>query len=173
MNEKKLKELIEQGLSTRQLAFRLATSQTNVRYWLKKLDLRTHQNPYNKGARIEREDCSLCGKKQDPKRDYYTKKCWACCTQIRRLRIRIAAFAYKGGKCVRCGRSDGPYDAYDFHHIRDKEFAIGRAHCVSTKRLRAELDKCILLCAFCHRVEHSVEKSGALWEEVDKKQLVI
>lgn len=56
------------------------------------------------------------------------------------------AIKLKGGKCIFCG-----YDKYngalDFHHID----GITR----SWKRVEKELEKCVLVCANCHREIHA------------------
>lgn len=162
MNEKQLRKLVKRGASTRQIAFAMAASQTNVRYWLKKYGIKTKIS--RKGPR---EQCLICDKQMDPKRDRYNAKCWSCYVKIRRVRIRRAAFIYKGASCNHCGRSDGPLDAYDFHYISgSKDFAISRAHSKSLVRVKEELDKCELLCAFCHRVVHSPESETRLMEAV-------
>jgi hypothetical protein len=59
-------------------------------------------------------------------------------------------------KCSRCGFNEHP-SALDFHHIEDnKEFDIGKmaGHGYSFKRIKEEIDKCIVLCANCHRIHH-------------------
>ncbi len=63
---------------------------------------------------------------------------------------------YLGGKCEICGLADNPI-SYDFHHNdpNEKDFALsGKALKYSWDRLKAELDKCQLLCAICHRKLH-------------------
>ena len=60
-----------------------------------------------------------------------------------------------GGRCIRCGYA-GSLRALDFHH-RDpsqKSFAISAFSGAWTKLL-AEAQKCDLLCANCHRMEHA------------------
>lgn len=158
MDKTALESLVRQNKSTRQIASYLSTSQTNVRYWLSTYGLKTQRSPKNKGHRTKWSNCSLCGREQNTKKDRCQKKCDSCYTLIRRIRLRKAAFAYKGGRCAICARSDGPLSAYDFHHPdANKEFAISRAY-YSKKKIRKELDKCVLLCAFCHRVQHSIER---------------
>ncbi len=63
------------------------------------------------------------------------------------------AIEYKGGKCQICS-----YDRYqgalELHHVdkTQKSFGIGdKGYTRSWEKVRAELDKCVLLCANCHR----------------------
>lgn len=73
----------------------------------------------------------------------------------RRRRTKIKAVEYKGGKCEFCGYNRCLM-ALDFHH-RDpsiKEFSISRVT-ASWKRVKKELDKCVLACATCHREIHA------------------
>ena len=93
----------------------------------------------------------------------------------RRKKIRHMSIDYKGGKCEICGYNRCP-EAMEFHHMdhKEKEFGISdKGYTRSWERIRSELDKCILLCANCHREVHSelqlprgivVEKSGELKE---------
>jgi hypothetical protein len=71
--------------------------------------------------------------------------------------VKLAAVKYKGGACERCGYNKSPY-ALEFHH-RDpsqKDGNISRMLSHSWSRVKKELDKCIMLCANCHREEHEV-----------------
>lgn len=63
---------------------------------------------------------------------------------------------YKGGKCQICGY-DKCQAAFDFHHLdpSKKDFNISRYKgVIMTDKVKDELDKCILLCANCHREKH-------------------
>lgn len=76
----------------------------------------------------------------------------------RRQKLKRIAIEYKGGKCEKCGYDkDFPW-VYDFHHIdgQTKDFGIGHYSGGLTKMLN-ELDKCIMLCANCHREVHYQE----------------
>ena len=68
------------------------------------------------------------------------------------------AIEYCGGKCMHCGGVFSPA-VYDFHHInpKEKEVAISKIMSHSWESIKNELDKCILLCANCHRIEHNKE----------------
>ena len=94
----------------------------------------------------------------------------------RRKKIKLLSIAYKGGQCQLCGykRYAG---ALELHHINkaEKSFGIGeKGYTRAWEKVKAELEKCILLCANCHREvsggitqlpsESSVEKRGELLE---------
>jgi 5-methylcytosine-specific restriction endonuclease McrA len=74
----------------------------------------------------------------------------------RRAEIRQRAIDYLGGCCQRCGYDRG-MEALEFHH-RDsarKEFGISSSgYTRGWAKVRAELRKCDLLCANCHRETH-------------------
>lgn len=66
------------------------------------------------------------------------------------------AVAHLGGKCCMCGYSKC-IGALDIHHIDPltKEFAISvDGNTRSWDRVRREIEKCILVCANCHREAH-------------------
>ena len=74
-----------------------------------------------------------------------------------RQRVKLRAVLDAGGACRGCGRRE-PVDALEFHHLdpKTKEFGIsvdGEAR--SWQRVRAELAKCVLVCANCHREAHA------------------
>jgi 5-methylcytosine-specific restriction endonuclease McrA len=59
-------------------------------------------------------------------------------------------------KCTHCG-FDKYKPALDFHHVdpKEKDIIITKLRDCSPKRLEAEVKKCIVLCANCHRAFHS------------------
>jgi hypothetical protein len=71
-----------------------------------------------------------------------------------RQRTKVIAVKYKGSKCCRCGY-DRCIKALDFHHIdpAKKDFSVSGVS-RSWESIKAELDKCILVCANCHRELH-------------------
>lgn len=79
-------------------------------------------------------------------------------TQARRHARKLRAIEYKGGKCQHC---DGVFHpaALDFHHVDPytKDVEPGLMMGYRDEKLFAELDKCILLCANCHRIHHFKE----------------
>ena len=66
------------------------------------------------------------------------------------------AVEYKGGCCSICGY-DGCIEALEFHHIdpSEKDFGISsKGYTRSWERVKEEIDRCVLLCANCHREVH-------------------
>ena len=147
MKKKVLINLINKGYSTRELAKDLNKSQTTIRYWLKKYDLKTKNSMRNRNPAGKK--CIVCDKTLEKK-----NICPGCYTKIRRYRNKTEAVKIKGGKCARCGWS-GPIAGFSFHHTRDKEFEIADAANIAWAKLRIELEKCELLCLNCHSIEHS------------------
>jgi 5-methylcytosine-specific restriction endonuclease McrA len=77
--------------------------------------------------------------------------------QKRRKNLRWKAIAYKGGRCQSCGY-DRCREALEFHHLNSfrKDFGISsKGYTRSWGKVQKELDKCILLCANCHREIHA------------------
>ena len=72
----------------------------------------------------------------------------------RRKKNKELLVEYKGGKCERCGY-DKCIAALEFHHLdpSTKETKnLGTT--ASLDKQKAEADKCILVCANCHREIH-------------------
>lgn len=165
MDKQKLIELINQNKSIREIAKEFNKGKTTVRYWLNKYQLET-----NKKGIDEKPSEKICTKCQilKPIEEYYFKnkehtcrqaECKTCfnkriTTQFKDLKTECVS--YKGGACERCGYNKYQ-GALEFHHLdpKEKDFAISS----STSRkltdvLRKELDKCLLVCANCHREIH-------------------
>lgn len=74
---------------------------------------------------------------------------------INRNKQKYNLVRLKGGKCTKCGYKNN-IKALDFHHIDGKkEKTISQLSSSKMSKILKELDKCILLCANCHRKEHS------------------
>ncbi len=74
----------------------------------------------------------------------------------RRVKLRIMAREYKGGRCEICGYNKCSR-ALSFHHLDPKQKIFGvsdKGLTRSWEKTKAEIDKCILLCANCHMEVH-------------------
>lgn len=64
---------------------------------------------------------------------------------------------YKGGHCIICGYNRC-MSALEFHHLdqNKKDFSISvNGYTMSWEKIKNELDKCVCVCANCHREIHS------------------
>ena len=87
-------------------------------------------------------------------------RCRACSVDSvtsRRKALKKMAVDYKGGCCSMCGY-DKCISALEFHHLNpnEKDFHLGgKYQTASWDKIRSEIDKCVLLCANCHREIHA------------------
>ena len=72
-----------------------------------------------------------------------------------RKRTKQLLVEYKGGECEVCGYNKC-VEALEFHHIDEstKSFQISGST-RSLEKQKAEADKCVMLCANCHRELHA------------------
>ena len=111
MNYDVINSLVAKGLSTRKISTELKTSQSNVRYWLKKYNLQTLRKT-NGDNNLKL--CPKC-KTSKPKDDFYKstksssycKSCIIVSNKERQRNTKQLAVEYKGGKCSKCGYSLG------------------------------------------------------------------
>lgn len=86
----------------------------------------------------------------------HCKKCTTKAVQKRREKLKLLAFEYKGSKCEYCGYNKC-LAAIEFHHLdpTKKDFGISeKGYTRSWQKIKEELDKCIMVCANCHREIH-------------------
>lgn len=62
----------------------------------------------------------------------------------------------KNKSCIKCG--ENRWWVLDFHHVNDKEYQISQlVKHGSLELLKKEVNKCVVLCANCHRDLHHNE----------------
>lgn len=101
-------------------------------------------------------NCEICGKESELT-IYGIHACKTCSFAIKRFKCKYKAIMYKGGKCSNCGYNKC-FNALEFHHINpnEKDFSFARITSIKWETVKQELDKCVLLCANCHRKAHHI-----------------
>ena len=86
----------------------------------------------------------------------YCKSCANKKTYEKQKALKRKCMEYMGGKCSKCEYTGHPA-AFDFHHTNPavKDVTLSGLRSSTFEKVKIELDKCILLCGNCHRLEHS------------------
>jgi len=120
---------------------------------------------------METRQCKYCGKTKSltsfdkvgrSKKDgspYYRAKCHQCRQPVknaRKQKIKQAVLDYKKKrKCCKCGFDD--FRALEFHHPgddKDHNIADMIKNAFALEKVMAEINKCEVVCANCHRIIH-------------------
>ena len=163
MERDQLKALVEEGLTHREIALAADRSISTVRYWIRRHGLEQRRQfrrlevkeAARTGAPLIRRcrhhgktEYALVGSEQRPR----CKKCRSEAVARRRRRTKAILVAELGGACAICGYRRS-LEALEFHHVdpADKSFGISFGGVTrGIEALRAEAEKCVLLCANCH-----------------------
>jgi transposase len=166
IERERLEALVEAGLSITEMSTAIGRSKSTVRHWLRRYDLQTHgakgprRTSMRRAARaagdlaIEME-CPSHGETTfilEGRGYYRCKRCRAERVVRRRQKVKEILVAEAGGRCVICGYSRN-IRALHFHHLDPslKRLGLsGQGVAYSIETLRAEAQKCVLLCANCH-----------------------
>lgn len=143
-------EALKNSGSVRKTAKYLGIGFSTLRYWIQKHDIFIP-----KKIRV----CKVCSENDPtlfyPHNSTICKSCFSDYVVNRYTRLKKEMIAYAGGKCVCCGYNRY-YGGLDFHHrdpnAKDADWGIMRRW--SVKRIKTEIDKCVLVCATCHREIH-------------------
>jgi len=115
---------------------------------------------------MESKTCPKC-KETKPTSEFHFKKtenrfnswCKQCVYGLQKGRWtarKIEAIKLMGEKCCKCGY-DKNISALEFHHLeaKDKELQWNKLRQVGWESVIKELQKCIMVCANCHRETHN------------------
>ena len=88
------------------------------------------------------------------KKDYIKRARIRSNEQVRLNKINVSKIKEEG-HCLHCEEEEKA--CLDYHHLRDKDKSISRmVHTgICWERIKREIDKCILVCANCHRKIHA------------------
>jgi transposase len=162
----RLAALVDAGLSIRQIAQEVDRSNTTVRHWLRRHGLQTRRAAERRPveeAQAARDAGLLspvmrCRVHGDTEfvlegRGYYRcKRCRADRVSERRRELKTILVREAGGRCVICGY-DRSSRALEFHHLdpaTKRLHVSGDGVTLALAVLRAEAQKCVLLCSNCH-----------------------
>jgi transposase-like protein len=155
-----LTELVERGMSVRQIGKELDLSFGGVQHWLKKYGLSTDPHHYSRRDAEKTpttlRECPTHGwtdfVRSGARGFYRCPKCAMERVAAYRRRVKEILVEEAGGACRICG-----YDVYvgalHFHHLdpSTKRFQVSHAGTTGAlKTMREEARKCVLLCANCH-----------------------
>lgn len=155
-----LEELARRGATLSEMAERLDRNASTIRYWLKRYAIERPRPSGRRprcgdGARFAIFDCKRHGRTQfvlEGRGYYRCKRCRSEAVARRRRTIKRQLVEEAGGACMLCGYARW-HGALQFHHVEaaGKEFHLAQGgYSRSIARSRAEMEKCVLLCATCH-----------------------
>ena len=163
MNYDTINSLVAKGLSIRKISTELKTSPTNIRYWLKKFNIKTiprsEVSDYRYCPRCETEKLKteFYNRRSGVGNSVYCKPCTHTQTLERQRDFKQKCVDYKGGQCVCCGYKK-TNNALEFHHLDplEKDFCISSVRFTKfDDRVTKELNKCALVCRNCHAEIHA------------------
>jgi transposase-like protein len=167
-----LREMANEGMTIRQIAKEMGVGQSTVRYWFGRLGVETGRMATIRESDAARKaglrktylKCARHGRTiflARPEGGFRCAKCNVRAVSERRRAVKRALVREAGGECVLCGFAEHPA-ALQFHHLdpAEKEFQLGHQGLTrSMGQMRAEAEKCVLLCANCHAlVEAGIKK---------------
>jgi transposase len=166
LTQEALESLVNAGMSIAEIAEAVDRGKATVRHWLRQYGLKTYAQQGRPGEESTRA-AKAAGKATVMRvcrkhgltefwlegRGYYRcKKCRMEHVSRRRRKVKLILVAEAGGRCALCGY-DRCNAALHFHHVdpSSKRFHLSMQGVTrSLAAARAEMAKCVLLCATCH-----------------------
>ncbi len=166
LDREQLRALVEAGRSIAQIADQVGRSKATVRHWLRRHGLKTWSPSGARrkaesaaagaaGLREARMACARHGESDfvlDGRGYYRCRRCRAEAVTRRRRKMKRILVEEAGGRCSRCGYSR-TMRALHFHHVDPSTKRLelnAKGVALSLETLRAEAQKCVLLCSNCH-----------------------
>jgi len=144
-----LREIYKERIPLEEISKRLKRSKKSIKRKAQNLGLHRERVPPNKSK--SRQPQNVIDKRyyEKNKEEIYRRK------MNRRKKLKEEAIKISGGKCSVCGY-DKCLSALEFHHNHeDKEGHVSTfIKKGSRQKVLKEAEKCIILCANCHRELH-------------------
>jgi transposase len=161
-----LEPLVHPGMTIAQISQTVGRSKGTVRHWLTRYGLRTSNRPGRQSSEQSRAGkqaglvtvrmrCARHGETDfylEGRGYYRCKRCRSDAVARRRRTVKLTLVAEAGGCCCICGY-DRNMRALHFHHLEPalKRHEINaKGVAMALDKLRAETQKCVLLCSNCH-----------------------
>lgn len=115
----------------------------------------------NKSQNKKHSQCKECRRKSDNERYLNDPKRRESVKAVHNNQVifirNYVQNVKKNSECAICG--ENRWYVLDFHHLRDKSFTISEkiTEGCSLETIKQEIEKCITLCANCHRELHFSE----------------
>lgn len=153
MKREILESLIAKNYTQREMAESEGVSQSTIKHWLKKYDLKTL------GTRQRKTYVCECG--EDRKEEFYKctaarcKKCYNIRRAKRQKNVKLKIIDYMGGGCSVCGYNEY-HGALDIHHLDPnlKSDSFDSIRSWTWDKIVKELETCVLLCSNHHAEAH-------------------
>lgn len=108
---------------------------------------------YDQGYRVQKDGSVTLFNKPINKILRYKNRICICKNCLKEKRNNTHEYIQRfKDKCICCGESD--VACLDFHHLNDKYESLSHMNSHSTDTINKEINKCVILCANCHRKLH-------------------
>lgn len=160
ISARRLRKLVEKHATLVEMADHFDRSPSTIRYWLRRYGIEVTARPGTRrrrgcGGQTATFECKRHGLTEfvlEGRGHYRCKRCRSSAVSKRRRTVKQILVDEAGGACALCGYRRW-VGALQFHHLDPsrKEFSLSQRGCSrSLARSRAEVRKCVLLCANCH-----------------------
>jgi transposase len=166
LRKEELERLVQSGASIAEIAEAVDRSKATVRHWLTRFGVKTGNRAGRRpskqamaakdaGLASFRAKCPRHGETEfclDGRGRYRCRLCRSAAVTRRRRKVKTILVQEAGGACRICGYQSN-MRALHFHHVEPAEKRLelnAKGISLSLETLRAEAQKCVLLCSNCH-----------------------